>query len=164
VATGRTSPVPADNCLAAEESGIIQGTNLKTLAEAEETMLERYKYAGAVLTMTLTLGLHTQGLRAAADEAKAPEPEPATEEAAPEAKASDTQPSNEMKTLDAVAVRPVTFVTSVFSAGAFVLALPFAALDPAIDVEKTRKTLVSEPFQDTFQRPLGDFNGSAWGD
>lgn len=127
-------------------------------------MLERYKYAGAVLTMTLTLGLPAQGLWAAADEAKSMEPEPVAENAEPEAKAGDTQPSNEMKTLDAVAVRPVTFVSSVFSAGAFVLALPFAALDPAIDVEKTRQTLVSEPFQDTFQRPLGNFNGSAWGD
>ena len=76
--------------------------------------------------------------------------------------AGETAPSNGMKAFDAMAVRPVTFISSIFSTGAFVLALPFAAFDPAMDVEKTRKNLVEEPFQDTFQRPLGDFNGSAW--
>lgn len=123
-------------------------------------MLKRYKSAGAALTMALALGLPMQALKAEEDKATAAEPQPVTEETVPEA--GDSAPSNGMKTFDAVAVRPVTFLTSVFSAGAFVLALPFAALDPAMDVEKTRKNLVNEPFQDTFQRPLGDFNGSAW--
>jgi hypothetical protein len=127
-----------------------------------ETMLERYKSAGAALTMTLALGLPMQGLKAAEKETKAAEPQPVAEETVREA--DDSAPSNGIKTFDALAVRPVTFVSSVFSTGAFLLALPFAALDPAMDVEKTRKNLVTEPFQDTFQRPLGDFNGSAWGE
>ena len=91
----------------------------------------------------------------------AEEQQPASETAAIEAR--EKAPSNGIKTFDALAVRPVTFVTSVFSAGAFVLSLPFTALDPELDVEETRKNLVDEPFRDTFQRPLGDFNGSAWG-
>jgi uncharacterized protein YecE (DUF72 family) len=58
--------------------------------------------------------------------------QPAAAEDAPgEAKA---YPSSDMKVLDAVVVRPVTFVNSVFSAGTFVLALPFAAFDPALEV------------------------------
>ena len=76
--------------------------------------------------------------------------------------AAEPPPSNGIKTLDAVAVRPVTFVSSLFSTGAFVLALPFAVFDPAMDVEKTRENLVDHPFGDTFKRPLGDFSGSAW--
>lgn len=125
-------------------------------------MLERYKSAGAALAMTLALGLPIHGLKAAEKEAKAAESQPVAEETVREA--DDPAPSNGIKTFDALAVRPVTFVSSVFSTGAFLLALPFAALDPAMDVEKTRKNLVTEPFQDTFQRPLGDFNGSAWGE
>jgi hypothetical protein len=93
---------------------------------------------------------------------KTEEPQPSAEETETVPEAHETGPSNGMKTFDALAVRPVTFLSSVFSAGAFVLALPFAALDPAMDIEKTRKNLVEEPFQDTFQRPLGEFNGSAW--
>lgn len=124
-------------------------------------MLERYKSAGAVLTMALALGIPAQGLKAE-EKAEANEAQPVAEETVPEA--ADSGPSNGIKTFDALAVRPVTFVSSVFSTGAFLLALPFAALDPAMDVEKTRQNLVTEPFQDTFQRPLGDFNGSAWGD
>ena len=126
-------------------------------------MREGYKSAGAALTMVLALGLPIQGLKAE-EKATAAEPQPAAEETVPEADARDSGPSNGMKTFDALAVRPVTFVSSVFSTGAFLLALPFAALDPAMDVQKTRKNLVTEPFQDTFQRPLGDFNGSAWGE
>jgi len=82
---------------------------------------------------------------------------PATEPPLPE-----FHPSSETKILDAVAVRPITFVSSVFSAGAFLLALPFAAVDPALSVEQTRKNLVDYPLADTFKRPLGDFSGSAW--
>lgn len=134
-------------------------------------MLERYKSASAVLLLALALGLLHPALvsaQAQARPAETPTNTPAQaaesrfslEETAPEV--HETAPSNAMKTFDALAVRPVTFVSSVFSAGAFIFALPFAALDPAMDVEKTRKNLVEEPFQDTFQRPLGDFNGSAW--
>ena len=82
------------------------------------------------------------------------------EEVASEAAA--TQPSNGIKTLDAVAVRPVTFVSSLFSTGAFLFSLPFAAFDPAIDPRKMRENLVDYPYGYTFKRPLGDFDGSAW--
>jgi hypothetical protein len=125
-------------------------------------MLDRMKTAGAVLAMTLPLAFSAQGLRAEEDQANAADTTAAM--TGESQGGADAAPSNGMKTFDALAVRPVTFVSSVFSTGAFVLALPFAALDPAMDVEKTRKNLVEEPFRDTFQRPLGDFNGSAWGD
>jgi len=127
-------------------------------------MIEPFKSASAALALAMALGIPMQGVEAAADQSKptqvAAEPRPAKEKTA--SKTDEPGPSNGMKTFDALAVRPVTFVTSVFSAGTFVLALPFAALDPALNVEETRKNLVDEPFQDTFQRPLGDFSGSAW--
>jgi hypothetical protein len=123
-------------------------------------MLEHFKSAGAALAIILAMGLASPALSASENQPQETEPPATNEETVPEGES--TEPSNGMKTFDAVAVRPVTFVSSVFSAGAFVLALPFAALDPAMDVEKTRKNLVEEPFQDTFQRPLGEFNGSAW--
>lgn len=129
---------------------------------------ELFKSASALFALTIALGLPLQCLEAAEDQPKpaAPRamseaPQLATEKKAIEA--GETAPSDGMKAFDALAVRPVTFISSVFSAGTFVLALPFAALDPAMDVEKTKKNLVEEPFRDTFQRPLGDFNGSAWG-
>ena len=125
-------------------------------------MLEGYKSAAAVLATTLMLGLPAHGVRAAGEQTGADAAKPAAEEAVSES--GEREPTNGIKTVDALAVRPVTFVSSIFSAGAFVLALPFSALDPAIDVEKTRRTMVDYPFQDTFQRPLGEFNGAAWGD
>ena len=131
-------------------------------------MPELFKSANALLALTIVLGLPVQSLKAEGDQAKPAEtlamaeaPKPATEKTAIEA--GETTPSNGIKTFDALAVRPVTFVSAVFSAGTFVLALPFAALDPAMGVEKTRKNLVDVPFQETFERPLGNFNGSAWG-
>ncbi|MCG6862623.1 MAG: hypothetical protein LJE70_15290 [Chromatiaceae bacterium] len=125
-------------------------------------MVRQRRFLGWVLAATLTLGLPAQASEAEQEQetVKAAETQPSTDEAA--AQVAETAPSNEMKTLDAVAVRPVTFISSVFSAGAFVLALPFAALDPAMNVETTRKNLVDYPFGETFKRPLGDFNGSAW--
>jgi hypothetical protein len=124
-------------------------------------MIARLNSAAAALALTLPLALSgTHTLQAAEESEKVAESLPAAQQT--ETESQETSPSNGMKTFDAVAVRPVTFVSSVFSAGAFVLALPFAALDPAMDVETTRKNLVEQPFQETFQRPLGDFNGSAW--
>ena len=137
-------------------------------------MPELLKSASALLALTVALGLPMRSLEAAEEQAKpagdqvkatethamAEAPQPDTEETV--GASEETPPSNGIKTFDALAVRPVTFVSSVFSAGAFVLALPFAALDPAMSVEETRRNLVEEPFKDTFQRPLGDFNGSAW--
>jgi len=137
-------------------------------------MLELFKPASAVLALTVALTLPIQGLEAASDQAKpagtlakqtqtiAETPQRASETTSSERR--EAAPSAGIKTFDALAVRPVTFVTSVFSAGAFVLSLPFTALDPALDVEQARENLVDEPFRDTFRRPLGDFNGSAWGE
>jgi hypothetical protein len=123
-------------------------------------MKKPHNIAGLVLTTALVLVLPVDELKAAQEQSAADTMQPAAAEDAPgEAK---TYPSSGMKVLDAVMVRPVTFVNSVFSAGTFVLALPFAAFDPALDVEKMSKNLVNYPFSDTFQRPLGDFNGSAW--
>jgi hypothetical protein len=65
---------------------------------------------------------------------------------------------NGSKAFDAVAVRPTTFFTSLFSTAAFVVSLPFTALDPAIGVDKARESLVAYPFDDTFRRPLGDLD------
>lgn len=75
--------------------------------------------------------------------------------ATPQARAPSA-PSTGAKAFDAVAVRPVSFFTSVFSAGVFVVSLPFTAFDPAIGVGKARENLVDYPFGDTFKRPLGD--------
>jgi hypothetical protein len=126
-------------------------------------MIDRMNTVAAVLAIALTLGLPAPVLGAEEEPNKAPEPKSLV---TPESRAEtgEKTPSGGVKTFDALAVRPVTFVSSVFSTGAFVFALPFAALDPALDVEKTRRNLVEEPFRDTFQRPLGEFNGSAWGD
>jgi hypothetical protein len=74
-----------------------------------------------------------------------------------EAKASAV-PLNGSKPFDALAVRPTTFLTSVFSSAAFVISLPFTALDPAIGAGKAKETLVDYPFNDTFKRPLGDLD------
>jgi hypothetical protein len=143
------------------------------LPTGKATMVEKVELALTILAATLVLGAPTRALGAAQEptatgKAQSQESTSATEEgsrppaADNESAFAELPPSNEMKTLDALAVRPVTFVSSVFSAGTFVLALPFAALDPALGVEKTRKNLVDYPFSDTFKRPLGDFDGSAW--
>jgi len=123
-------------------------------------MKKQHNIAGLVLAAALVLVLPVGELKAAQQQSATGTMQSAAAEDAPgEAK---TPPSSGMKVLDAVAVRPITFVASVFSAGTFVLALPFAAFDPALDAEEMGKNLVNYPFSDTFQRPLGDFNGSAW--
>jgi len=75
-------------------------------------------------------------------------------------------PLNGSKAFDAVAVRPTTFLSSVFSSAVFVISLPFTALDPAIGARKAKENLVGYPFNDTFKRPLGDLDamGSPRGD
>jgi hypothetical protein len=137
-------------------------------------MIEKLELAVTVLAATLVLGAPTRALEASqkpttVDETQSqPSASTTEEESRPPAAEknepafAELPPSNGMKTLDAVAVRPVTFVSSVFSAGAFVLSLPFAALDPALHPGEMRKNLVDYPFGYTFTRPLGDFDGSAW--
>ena len=112
------------------------------------------------LAVTLAFGLPLKGFGAEQESAGSEATSPPVEESGPAA--TETQPSNGIKTLDAVAVRPVSFVSSLFSTGAFVLSLPFAAFDPAMDVQKSRENLIDYPYGDTFRRPLGDFSGSAW--
>jgi len=140
--------------------------------------------AVTILAATLAFGLPARGLEAAQGSTGPKETQSPTKAAGSQERAASTsrestggassaalasepplpefRPSNETKILDAAAVRPITFVSSVFSAGTFLLALPFAAVDPALNVEQTRKNLVDYPFADTFKRPLGDFSGSAW--
>jgi hypothetical protein len=123
-------------------------------------MVTQVKFFGLVLAVTLGLVASVYG-----SEASQQESTPGATQlggVGTGSHAAKAHSSNGTKTVDAVVVRPITFISSVFSAGAFILALPFAALDPAMDVQKTRETMVDYPFGYTFQRPLGDFSGAAW--
>lgn len=57
---------------------------------------------------------------------------------------------------DVLIVRPVSLVSTVFGSVMFVVSLPFAI--PSGSVEKAGQLLVTDPFQYTFCRPLGDFD------
>jgi hypothetical protein len=57
---------------------------------------------------------------------------------------------------DVVVVRPVSLVATVLGSVFFVVALPFAAASKSI--KETANTLVVEPAQFTFTRPVGDFS------
>jgi hypothetical protein len=57
---------------------------------------------------------------------------------------------------DVLFVRPVSLAAAVVGTAMFFVALPFSI--PSGSVEKSGKLLVSEPFEYTFARPLGDFN------
>jgi len=109
---------------------------------------------GALLGLTLALGLPVGAMAEEADQAAADKVEQVPARPAP---------TDQSKAWDALAVRPVSFASSVFSTGVFVLTIPFAAMDPAIDMEKSRENLVQYPFRDSFQRPLGDFSGDLAG-
>jgi hypothetical protein len=148
------------------------------------TMVGKLHSAVTILAATLAFGMPARGLEAAQGSTAPKETQSPTKAVGSQQRAASASrettgsassappatepplpefhPSSETKILDAVAVRPITFVSSVFSAGAFLLALPFAAIDPALSVEQTRKNLVDYPLADTFKRPLGDFSGSAW--
>jgi len=56
--------------------------------------------------------------------------------------------------LDMLIMRPVMLVGTVIGAAAFIVSLPFSALGG--NVAETAETLVMEPVQYTFLRPLGD--------
>jgi hypothetical protein len=56
---------------------------------------------------------------------------------------------------DTVIVRPISALATLASTAVYVLGLPFSALGGNTD-EATEK-LVKEPFEYTFQRPLGEF-------
>ena len=57
---------------------------------------------------------------------------------------------------DVALVRPGCFLATVLGSAVFVVALPFAALSHS--VRRTADTLVMNPAQATFTRPVGDFS------
>lgn len=57
---------------------------------------------------------------------------------------------------DVLIARPVGLVSIVFGTAMYIVSLPFAI--PSGSVEKAGKLLVSDPFNYTFCRPLGDFD------
>ena len=56
---------------------------------------------------------------------------------------------------DVTLVRPGCFVATVIGSAFFVIAFPFAAASGSI--KETANTLVVQPAQATFTRPVGDF-------
>jgi hypothetical protein len=56
---------------------------------------------------------------------------------------------------DVTLVRPGCFLATVIGSVVFVVALPFAAASGS--VKQTANTLVVQPAQATFTRPIGDF-------
>jgi hypothetical protein len=56
---------------------------------------------------------------------------------------------------DALFIRPIGLVSIVAGTAIFVVSLPFAVITK--DVPKTAKQLVVDPFNYTFDRPIGDF-------
>jgi hypothetical protein len=57
---------------------------------------------------------------------------------------------------DVTLVRPGCFVATVIGSAFFIVALPFAVASGS--VRKTADTLVVQPAQATFTRPVGDFS------
>jgi hypothetical protein len=60
-------------------------------------------------------------------------------------------------TVDIIVVRPVSLVATVVGTAVFIVSLPFSI--PSQSVGSTARTLVVEPFNYTFTRPIGEFNG-----
>ena len=71
--------------------------------------------------------------------------------------AEDTHKEEEV-IFDAIAVRPVGFITLTIGTVFFIAVLPLAVVSGSTG--KTAKALVADPFNYTFTRPLGDFNNS----
>ena len=57
---------------------------------------------------------------------------------------------------DALFIRPLGLVSIVAGTAIFVVSLPFAAITKS--VPKSAKQLVVDPFNYTFDRPIGDFS------
>ena len=63
---------------------------------------------------------------------------------------------NDIATItDVTLVRPGCFLATLLGSAVFVIALPIAAISGS--VKSTADTLVVEPAQATFTRPIGDF-------
>ena len=60
-------------------------------------------------------------------------------------------------TVDILLVRPVSLVATVVGTAVFIVSLPFSI--PSQSVGATAQTLVAEPFNYTFTRPIGGFSG-----
>jgi hypothetical protein len=59
---------------------------------------------------------------------------------------------------DIIFARPLGLIGIVAGAGLFVISLPFAVITHSVD--KTSKTLIENPVEYTFSRPVGDFDYS----
>ena len=66
-----------------------------------------------------------------------------------------SQPSGEAMIGDALIVRPVSLVCLGVSSLVFLIGWPFAAAGG--NEEEAKQTLLKDPVQYTFKRPLGDF-------
>jgi hypothetical protein len=60
-------------------------------------------------------------------------------------------------TMDILLVRPASLAATVVGTALFIVSLPFSI--PSQSVGSTAKTLIAEPFNYTFTRPIGEFNG-----
>jgi len=68
-------------------------------------------------------------------------------------------PDPALITADALLVRPVSLVGTIFGSLVFVISLPVSV--PSKSVHRTARALVVKPAHATFKRPLGDFDD--WG-
>ena len=66
------------------------------------------------------------------------------------------EPTADEVLADALIARPLGLVGTVIGAAAFVVSLPFSI--PSNTVPRAAKTLVAEPLQYTFKRPIGQFD------
>jgi len=78
----------------------------------------------------------------------------ATSASAGESYNFDSKPPSGNVLLDAFLMRPAMLVATVFGAATFLVSLPFSALGG--NVGDSAQTLVLEPAQYTFLRPLGE--------
>lgn len=60
-------------------------------------------------------------------------------------------------TMDILLVRPVSLAATVVGTAVFIVSLPFSI--PSKSVGATAQTLIVEPFNYTFTRPIGGFSG-----
>ncbi len=64
-------------------------------------------------------------------------------------------PTGDSMAGDIAVIRPISIGCLIVSTGAYLVALPFAAIGG--NAKETTQKMVVEPFNYTFRRPLGDF-------
>ena len=64
-------------------------------------------------------------------------------------------PTGDKMAGDIAVIRPISIGCLIVSTGAYLVALPFAAMGG--NAKETTQKMVVEPFNYTFRRPLGDF-------